>query len=211
MRTFDFSALSVREAYQVMIRAVSPRPIAFVSTLSSDGRANLAPFSYFNIGGANPPSCVICPMNDRTGREKDTLLNIRETGEYVICVVTRAIVEQANAASAAFPRGVSEFDQTGLTPVPSLRVRPPRVAESPIALECRLHTIVTHGEGPLAGNYVIGQILMVHAAEEILDASGLPDPEKIGFVGRMGGNWYAHAAPPAMFELPRPADPGRSL
>lgn len=209
MRRFDPSEMERREVYHLLTHSVSPRPIAFVSTLSADGRGNLAPFSYFNLGGINPPSLVFSVLNDRQGREKDTLVNIRETREYVICAVTRSMAERMNQASAAFPRGVDEFDQTGFGRAPSERVRPPRVAESPLAMECRLHAIVPHGEGPLAGHYVIGELLLLHAMEEILDPAGRPDPVRIDVIGRMGGDYYVHARPDALFTLPRPVDPPR--
>jgi len=204
MKSFDPSAMTPGEFYQVMTRIVSPRPIAFVSTLSSRGEGNLAPFSYHTLGGASPPSVLFCPMNDRHGEEKDTLRNIRETGEYVINAVTREMAERMNITSAPYPRGTNEFDEAGLTRVPSSRVRPPRVGESPIAMECRLFTIVPHGEGPLAGHYVIGEILLVHASEQVLHESGLPDPAKVGFIGKMGGDWYTATTPSTLFELPRP-------
>lgn len=207
MKRFDPRVLEVRETYQLLTRVVSPRPIAFVSTLSADGHGNLAPFSYFSLGGINPPSLVFSVLNDRRGGEKDTLRNIRETGEFVISAVTRAMAERMNLASAAFPRGVDEFDQAGFTRAPSELVKPPRVAESPLAMECRLHAIVDHGAGPLAGHYVIGVMLLLHADESVLDAGGRPAPEKIGFIGRMGADWYTHCAPPALFELARPPDP----
>lgn len=206
MREFDLGALPLRDAFQIMTRIVSPRPIAFISTLSAEGKGNLAPFSYFNLGGASPPSVVFSVLNDRSGKEKDTLLNIRETREYVISVVTRSMAEKMNITSIAFPRGISEFEKAGFTPVPSKLVAPPRVAESPISMECRLHATVPHGDGPLAGHYVIGEVLLVQADESVLDLKGRPDPELVDFVGRMGGDWYAHAAGAALFKLPRPAD-----
>ncbi len=209
MRQFDPRQLELRETYQLLTRVVSPRPIAFVSSLDADGGGNLSPFSYFSLGGVNPPSLVFSVLNDRHGREKDTLRNIRETGEFVISAVTREMAERMNATSAAYPRGVDEFDVAGFTRATSERVRPPRVAESPLSMECRLHTIVEHGVGPLAGHYVIGEMLLLHAVESVLDADGRPDPARIDFIGRMGADWYVHAAPPALFELPRPPDPPR--
>jgi flavin reductase (DIM6/NTAB) family NADH-FMN oxidoreductase RutF len=207
MKRFDPREVDRRETYHWLTRVVSPRPIAFVSTLSREGKGNLAPFSYFNLGGINPPSLVFSVLNDRHGNEKDTLRNIRETGEFAISVVTRAMAERMNATSAAFPRGVDEFDEAGFTRRPSELVKPPRVAESPLTMECRLHVIVDHGTGPLAAHYVIGEMLLLHADEAILGADGRPDAERIGFIGRMGADWYVHAAPPALFELARPPDP----
>ena len=209
MTRFDPATLSPREVYQLLTRVVSPRPIAFVSTLAADGRGNLAPFSYFNLGGINPPSLVFSVLNDRHGREKDTLINARETREYTISVVTHAMAERMNQASAAFPRGVDEFDAAGVTPHPAARGEPPPVAESPISMECRLHTIVPHGDGPLAGHYVIGEMLLLHVDPAILDSDGRPDPARIDFIGRMGGDYYIRSRPEALFELSRPPDPPR--
>jgi flavin reductase (DIM6/NTAB) family NADH-FMN oxidoreductase RutF len=206
MRQFDPGSADLRENYQMLTRIVSPRPIAFVSSISRDGKGNLAPFSYFNLGGANPPSVVFSVLNDRRGAEKDTLRNIRETQEYVINVVTRAMAGQMNVTSISFPRGVDEFDQAGFTKVPSVRVTPPRVGESPVAMECRLHAIVPHGDGPLAGHYIIGQVLLVHLDEAFLDADGRPDPPRLDLIGRLGADWYVHAAGSSLFELPRPQD-----
>lgn len=209
MRRFDLAGMSARDAYQILNRSISPRPIAFVSSLSAGGQGNLAPFSYFNGGGANPPSVVFCVMNDRHGNEKDTLRNVRETGEYCISVVSRSMAERMNITSTAFPRGVNEFLEAGFTPIPSERIAPPRVGEAPISLECRLHEVLTHGAGALAGNYVVGEVLLVHVAEDVLGSQGLPDPTKVDFIGRMGGDWYTHAAPPSLFEMARPVDPPR--
>lgn len=204
---FDLTECPSRDVYQLLTRCVAPRPIAFVSTLSPEGAPNLAPFSYFNLGGLKPPSLVFCPVNDREGRTKDTLYNIERTGEYVVHVVTREMAPRMNLTSFTFPRGVNEFLEAGFTPLPSVRVRPPRVAESPVAMECRLHQIVTHGEGPLAGNYVIGEVLLIDVRDDLLDAAGLPDPVRMGLIGRMGGDFYTETIAEALFELRRPAAP----
>src|SRR5438270_205860 len=153
----DPAELSRADAHRLLLHCVAPRPIAFVSTLSVEGVANLAPFSYFMAGGANPPSVVISPLTDRTGQPKDSLRNIQATGEYVINVVTYSMRDRMNTASAEFPYGVNEWDQCGFTSVPSVRVKPARVAESPLAIECRLFQLVPHGSGPLSANYVIGE------------------------------------------------------
>jgi flavin reductase (DIM6/NTAB) family NADH-FMN oxidoreductase RutF len=206
MRTFDPSQIDRRELHHLLTRGVAPRPIAFVSTLAADGRGNLAPFSFFNLGGFNPPSLVFSVLADRHGREKDTLRNIRETEEFVICAVTRGMAERMAMASTDAPRGIDEFELAGFARADSVIVRPPRVAESPIALECRLHAILPHGDGPLAAHYVIGEIILMLADESMLDASGLPDPARLDLVGRMGGSHYIHARGDLLFEIPRPAD-----
>ncbi|MDW8208313.1 MAG: flavin reductase family protein, partial [Chloroherpetonaceae bacterium] len=150
-----------------------------------------------------PPSVAISPLTDRTGQPKDTLRNIAETGEYVINVVTYAMRERMNHASAEFPYGVSEWEQAGFQPAPTAKVRPARVAESPLAIECRLYRIVPHGEGPLAANYVIGEVIYFHVARSLLQGEEL-DPRRVDYIARMGGDWYARAHEPAMFTLPRP-------
>lgn len=203
MAEFDLQNLSKVEAYQLVTRIVAPRPIALVSTLDGKGVGNLAPFSYFMMGGSNPPSCVICPVNTRNGEAKDTARNIPETGEYVINVVTRAMAERMNQCSLAYEAGVDEFDRSGLTRAPAKIVKPPRVAESPIHLECRLHKVTRHGSGPLASSYIIGEIVHVHVSDEQL-TDGLPDDAKIEFIGRLGADWYTCVTPASLFELKRP-------
>ena len=196
--------LSTRDLYQLLTRCVSPRPIAFVSTISADGTPNLAPFSYFALGGLQPPSVVFCPVNDRAGVEKDTLCNIREVGEYVIHGVTRDIADRMNLTSATYPRGVNEFTETGFTAVPSELVRPPRVKEAHLAMECRSIEILTVGSGPYAGNFIIGEVLAIHLDPAIVDEHGLPDPLRLEVVGRMGGDLYVDARPETLFEMKRP-------
>lgn len=199
----DASELSMADAHRLLLHCVAPRPIAFTSTLSPEGVPNLAPFSYFMAGGANPPSVVISPLTDRQGGPKDTLRNIRATGEYVINVVTYAMRERMNTASAEWPYGISEWEQAGFTPAPSVRVRPHRVLESPFAIECRLYQIVSHGEGPLSGNYVIGEVVYFHVSRDVMP-EGVIDVRRVDYIARMGGDWYARASQEALFEMPRP-------
>jgi flavin reductase (DIM6/NTAB) family NADH-FMN oxidoreductase RutF len=203
-RALDPQVLGPRASYQLLNACVSPRPIAFVSTLSLDGKPNLAPFSYFMAGGANPPSVVISPVGSRDGAKKDTLVNIEASGEWTVSVVTFAMAERMNAASASFPYGVSEWDEAGFAPAPSELVKPGFVAESPLAIECRLFQIVRHGPGPLSANYCIGEIVRFHLAEEVLTENGTVDAEKIDYIARMSGDWYARADASAMFALARP-------
>jgi flavin reductase (DIM6/NTAB) family NADH-FMN oxidoreductase RutF len=205
MAEWDTRSMETAEAFHLLNSLVAPRPIAWVSTLSEDGVGNLAPFSYFALGGANPPSCVIVPLNDRDGASKDTLRNIEATGEYVINVATRSVADALAQTSFPYDPGVDERIEVGLTARPSRTVAPPRVAESPIQFECRVHRIVPHGDGPLASRYVIGEILRVHVDDELLDDDGRPDDTKIPFVARMGRAWYTAVTPETMFEIPRPA------
>lgn len=195
--------LSLADSHRLLLHCVAPRPIAFTSTLSADGVPNLAPFSYFMAGGANPPSVVISPLTDRTGGPKDTLRNIQATGEYVINVVTYPIRDRMNYASAEFPYGVNEWEEAGFTAAPSVKVRPNRVAESPLAIECRLFEVVRHGTGPLSANYIIGEVVYYHVSKAIMP-EGVIDAKRIDYIARMGGDWYARAHDDSMFEMSRP-------
>ncbi len=206
MPQFELGAMERRDVYQLLTRVVAPRPIAFVSSLDPEGLGNLAPFSFFSMGGLNPPSLVFCPVNTRDGFVKDTVRNIETTGEFVVNVVTRAMAERMSQASWTYPPDRDEFDEVGFTRTASDLVAPPRVAESPVAIECRLHRILRHGEGPLASNYVIGEALKVHVEESVMDAEG-PDARKLDLVARLGADWYAHVSPDSLFELPRPTGP----
>lgn len=199
----DPAELSVADAHRLLLHCVAPRPIAFVSTLSPDGKPNLAPFSYFMAGGANPPSVVVSPLTDREGQPKDTLRNIEATGEYVINVVTYSMREPMNHASAEYPYGVNEWEEAGFIGVPSVKVKPERVAQSPLAIECRLFQILPHGSGPLSGNYIIGEVVYFHVAPELMDDNVL-DARRVDYIARMGADWYARATPETMFALPRP-------
>lgn len=207
MAEIELQKLKPQEVYQLMTRVVAPRPIALVSSLDRGGRGNLAPFSYFMMGGSNPPSCVICPVRNRRAAQKDTLNNVEQTGEYVINVCTREIAEQMNRCSYDYGPEVDELDVSGLTRAPAKLVRPPRVLESPIHLECRLHQLVRHGDGPLSSNYLIGEILLVHVRDELLDAEGRPDDGRIRFIGRLGGDYYTEVSPASLFQMPRPTAP----
>ncbi|WP_165700460.1 flavin reductase family protein [Alienimonas californiensis] len=204
---FDLRALPAEDLYALLTHAVAPRPIAWVSTLSAEGRPNLAPYSYFNVGGQNPPSVVFSPNAGGGGREKDTLRNIRETGEYVIHLASRRQAAAMNATAVDLPHGQSEWDTAGLSPLPSTVVKPDRVAGCPFALECRLFQIVSHGTGPGAANYVIGEVVFAHVERSLLNAAGdlsSLDSALCGGLGRMGGDWYVDGRGAALFELNRP-------
>jgi flavin reductase (DIM6/NTAB) family NADH-FMN oxidoreductase RutF len=195
--------LAPRDRSRLLTRIVTPRPIALVSTQDAEGRGNLAPFSFFNAGGHAPMSCVFSATRHRSGGGKDTLANIEATGEYVISLVTRSMAERVNQASFEYPRGTDEFDAVGFTRAPSTRVRPPRVAESPVALECRVFSIVPHGDGPGASNYVIGEILLVHA-DDVVCVEGLPDERLIEPAARLGADRWIAFEQDAVFALQRP-------
>lgn len=202
-RSFACSDLTPAECYEILVTAVTPRPIALVSTISKSGVANLAPFSYFNLGGNNPPSVMISPTLSPSGTDKDTLANIKSTEEFVVNIVTRQMVEQMNITSAKLGPEESEWQLTCFTAIESTMVRPSRVAESPLHMECRLYQIVEHGDGPSAANYVIGEVVKFHIQEDHLDGKSL-NLQKLATVGRMGGDLYVDTSVPELFRLPRP-------
>lgn len=198
----DPESLSDRDRYGLMISVIAPRPIAWVSTLDAAGRPNLAPFSFFTGITARPPTVCFAPVRHRDGRKKDTLANIEATREFVVNVATEATAERMVATSAELPPGESEFVHAGLTPAPSARVRPPRVAESPVSLECALDRIVTISEGPLGGSLVIGRI--VHARiDDAVWKDGRVSHRDLKPVGRLGGSWYARVTDSFKIERPR--------
>src|SRR5262249_41892164 len=162
---------------------ITPRPIAWVSSISEQGQTNLAPFSFFNGVCPNPPTILFCPTNSRHGKPKDTLVNIEATREFVVNVVPDALGARMNATSQEFPPEVSEFAACGVASSPSIKVKPPRVKESPVNIECELHDIVRIGEGPLSGHIVIGRIVMIHVDEKVLDNSGQIDPARLDTIG----------------------------
>lgn len=201
--------LSPGALYDILVNSILPRPIALVSTLSRDGKANLAPFSFFMAGGSNPPSLAFSPTVSRDGQDKDSLRNIEETGEFTVGVVFHSLVEGMNAAGYAYPKDYDEWPASGLTPVASDLVRPARVLESPIQFECRLFQIVRHGEGYGAARYVVGEIVRMHVQEEFWDGARqrLRQP---GLVGRLGGARYIDLQSQEIFELARPTAPSAS-
>lgn len=205
MITIDPKETPQPKFHSYLLGAVAPRPIAFASTMDRQGNVNLSPFSFFNCFGSNPPVLVFSPS--RRGRDKThkhTYENVKEVPEVVIHIVTYDIVEQASLTSCDFPKGVNEFVKAGFTPVPSVKVRPPRVGESPVAMECKVLNVVELGDGGGSGNLVICEVLLMHIKEEILDASGRIDPVKLDAVARMGGDNYLRAMPPNIFTVPKP-------
>lgn len=198
----DFTALKPRDAYGWMISTILPRPIAWVSTVSADGKTNLAPFSFFQGVTANPPTLMFVPVNTRDGTKKDTVRNIEAVPEFVVNLVPFALAEQMNATAALLPYGESEFGAFGIAAAASARVRPPRVAAAPVAFECTLERIVLIGEGPLAANVIFGRILLAHVADAVLGADGRPDAGKLDLIGRLGGESYTRTT--ERFEIARP-------
>jgi flavin reductase (DIM6/NTAB) family NADH-FMN oxidoreductase RutF len=199
----DFTTLSARDAYPWLIGTITPRPIAWVSTISTERKTNLAPFSFFNGVCARPPTLMFSVANHHDGRKKDTVRNIEAVPEFVVNLVPFALAEQMSASSAPLPYGESEFEKLGIASAPSARVRPPRVAAAPVAFECALDRIVTIGEGPLAANVVFGRILLAHVSDAVVGADGRPDPAKLDLIGRLGGDAYARTR--EIFSIGRPS------
>ncbi|HEY9155842.1 MAG TPA: flavin reductase family protein [Opitutaceae bacterium] len=205
----DLTTLPLRDSYQWLTHSIMPRPIAWVSTISTEGRTNLAPFSFFQGVTGHPPSLLFVPVNDRHGFAKDTLKNIQQVPEFVVNLVPNALAETMNATSAELPYGESEFETFGVQSAASVVVRPPRVAGAPVSFECVLHQIVPVGEGAIAANIVIGLIKMAHADDSVMGANGFPDPAKMDLIGRMGGDSYARTR--ERFDLRRPKAKGQRL
>jgi flavin reductase (DIM6/NTAB) family NADH-FMN oxidoreductase RutF len=193
------------QLHQFLLGSVSPRPICFASTIDLEGRPNLAPFSFFNVVSVNPPVIVFSPNNSgRDGTPKQTFLNAKAVPEVVVNVVSYAMVEQMNIAAAPWEHGVSEFEKAGFTPVASDLVKPFRVAESPVQIECKVIDIKEFGDGGGSGKLIMAQVMKMHVKEEVLGEDGKIDPFKMNLVGRMGGSWYCLPERDSMFELSQP-------
>jgi flavin reductase (DIM6/NTAB) family NADH-FMN oxidoreductase RutF len=205
--TLTFAELPVSKAHSYLLGSIGPRPIALVSTLDKNNVPNLAPFSFFNVFSARPPLLIVAPnRSGATQKNKDTLLNAFETFELVINVVNYSIVQQINIASAEYEPEVDEFLKSGLTPLASDIVKPFRVKESPIQLECKAREIIALGAGPGAGNLILCEALKIHINQLYIDGNGYIDQQKLELVGRMGGAWYCKACGENMFELPKPVN-----
>lgn len=208
----EFSALVTKERepranFKTLLSSVLPRPIALVSTISADGVHNLAPFSFFNAVGSNPPAVMFSPCTKADGTSKDTITNLKATGEFVVNVVPYGIRGAMNRCSFPFDPEVDEFDVTEFTPIESRFVRPRRVAESPVNMECKLLQIVPVGDQPLSANICIGEILCFHVASEYLLPDQTVDLERIDLVARLGGDDYSTIRD--RFSLGKPVAPGK--
>jgi flavin reductase (DIM6/NTAB) family NADH-FMN oxidoreductase RutF len=206
MLCFNPAECQPRQIYKLMTGMIVPRPVALVSTMNREGMANLAPFSFFCGVGSNPPTVLFCPSlraNASTGtvEPKDTLRNAEETGEFVINVVSDAISAAANASSAEVPPQVNEFVLSGLTPIASVAVRPPRVAESPAQMECKLLQVIYTGHAHGSGVIVLGEVLRFHLRENLVEDFRV-DPAGLDAVGRMAGNTWVRTRD--RFDLIRP-------
>lgn len=196
--------IPIPKLHAYLLGAIGPRPIALASTLDKDGNRNLSPFSFFNVFSANPPVVIFSPA--RRGKDnttKHTFENVKEVAEVVINVVNYDIVEQVSLASTEYGKGVDEFIKSGLTPIDSVLVKPARVKESPVQMECRVKEVIELGQKGGAGNLIISEIVMIHISESILDSEGKIDQRKIDLIGRMGGNWYTRSVN-GLFEVEKP-------
>ncbi len=190
--------------YKILIGSVVPRPIGWISSVDAAGRPNLAPYSFFNAVCANPPHVLFCPMiRSTTRRPKDSLSNVRETGEFVVNIVTASLAEQMNLSAIEAPADLNEFEFAGLEMAPSVVVRPPRVAASPIHFECRLAQIVDLGDEPGSGSVVIGRVVHIHIREDVLIGEDKIDVQRLQPIARLAGNYYTHLG--EIFEMARPA------
>ncbi len=204
VQSIDPNSLSPKDRYNLLISSVAPRPIAFASTVDAHGNVNLSPYSFFNVFSANPPIMIISPTKSvRTLTHKHTYENVKVHPEVVINVVNFAIIEQMSLASSAYEKGINEFVKSGLTQLPSEKVTPPRVAESPVSFECKVNQVVELSDEGGAGNLVICEVVMIHVKEQYLNKEGTIDTTQLDLVGRMGGSWYCRAHGAALFEVKR--------
>ena len=206
MQTFDAQQLSSAENYKLLAGSIVPRPIAWVSTVDAAGNRNLAPYSFFTVACANPPIVCFCPSvrEPKNGllASKDTLANIRATGEFVVNIVSEELAEAMNATAAQLPPGTDEFTLTGLTPVPGQLVGAPRVAEAQVQMECRLREIVEASSLPMGGSIVLGEVVLFHVSDAVLEPGLHIAPEKLQAIGRMAGAAYVRTTD--RFDLERP-------
>lgn len=205
MLTLDTSELTPVQLQNYLQYAIAPRPICFATTIDKQGNVNLSPFSFFNLFSTNPPLCVFSPARRvRDNTTKHTLENILEVKECVINIVNYPMVQQTSLASTDYGKGVNEFEKAGFTMLPSVLVKPPRVAEAPVQMECIVTEVISLGEKPGAGNLILAEIKRIHIKEEILDAEGKIDQAKIDLVARLGGDWYCRVTPENLFKVAKP-------
>jgi flavin reductase (DIM6/NTAB) family NADH-FMN oxidoreductase RutF len=205
MLTLETEKIPLQQLQQYLQAAIAPRPICFASTIDKQGQVNLSPFSFFNLFSMNPPVCVFSPSRRvRDNTTKHTLENLREVPECVINIVNYDMVQQMSLSSCDYPKGTSEFVKAGFTPIASTLVQPPRVAESPIQLECIVRDIISLGDQPGAGNLVIAEIKVIHIGEQVLNDNNKIDPAKLDLVARLGDDWYARVTPESLFQVEKP-------
>ena len=204
-KTILLKDIKASEVQNFLNYAIAPRPICFASTIDSKGNVNLSPFSYFNVFSVNPPVIIFSPSRRiRDNTTKHTFENLLEVPEVVVNIVTYNMVQQISLSSCEFPRGTDEFIKAGFTKEPSNIIKPPRVRESPVQMECKVLEIKPLGIEGGAGNLVIAEVLMMHINENILDKDGKIDQQKLELIARLGGNWYARINTDNLFEVEKP-------
>tara|TARA_Y100001968_G_scaffold308241_1_gene326813 strand:- start:289 stop:1137 length:849 start_codon:yes stop_codon:yes gene_type:complete len=207
-KTIEIKDVKLKEIYNLMISGISPRPIAFVASKDSNGNDNLAPFSYFNAFGSNPPIIGFSPANSgRTGKQKDTLLNIKETKEFTVSIVDYNMVEQTSLSSCEYDRSIDEFVKSGFLKKESSLISPPGVSDSPFIMECKLYNILELGGKPGSGNLILGEIVCFHLRENILNNNNEIDPYKLDPIARLGYNFYSRSSK-GLFEVFKPKHNG---
>jgi len=205
IKTIDIKSGETAGLYQYLSAAVTPRPIAFVSTIDSEGNENLSPFSFFNVFSINPPILVFSPVRRvRNNTSKHTLDNVHQVKECVISLVTEEIAQQVSLASCDFDNETNEFEKAGFTAIKSDLISPSRIKESPINFECKVNEVITLGEEGGAGSLVLCEILKMHIDESILDENNAIDPFKLNIVSRLGSNWYGKTNKDSLYEIAKP-------
>lgn len=205
MKTFITDELTGQQKQALLQSVITPRPICFASTINLKGQVNLSPFSFFNMFSIDPPVCVFSPSRRlRDGSTKHTLQNLQEVGEVVINLVSYEMVCQTSLASCEYLKGINEFIKAGFTMLPSESIKPPRVAESPVQLECTVRQIIPLDEKPGSGNLVIAHVRRIHIQDKYIDDQNKVDPRQLDLVARLGGDWYARITPENLFEVAKP-------
>ncbi|WP_111708242.1 flavin reductase family protein [Lutibacter citreus] len=203
--SIDPNSISTKELHNILLTAVAPRPIAFASTINLKGDVNLSPFSFFNVFSSNPPTLIFSPARRvRDNTTKHTLQNVKEVKEVVINIVNFPIVEQMSLTSTEYEKGVNEFQKAGFAEGNSIKVKPPRVLESPVSFECTVENIIPLGNEGGAGNLVICKVVYIHINNEYLDKNNNLDTKKLDLVARLGGSWYTRITEDSLFEIPKP-------
>jgi flavin reductase (DIM6/NTAB) family NADH-FMN oxidoreductase RutF len=204
-KSIEIGSIPTAALHAYLLGSVAPRPIAFASTIDKAGNPNLSPFSFFNVFGSNPPIAIFSPARRvRDNSIKHTLENVLEVPEVVINVVDYAIVHQMSLSSCEYPKSVNEFEKAGFTAIPSENIRPFRVKESPVQLECKVKDVIYTGTEGGAGNLIVCEVVKIHVATRVLNAEGKIDQHKIDLVGRLGADWYVRASGNALFEVEKP-------
>lgn len=204
-KTFDLKEMDTRESQNFLKYAIAPRPICFAATVDKEGNVNLSPFSYFNLFSSEPPVLIFSALRKvRNNTRKHTLENVLEVPEVAINIVDYKMVQQVSLASCEYPKETDEFIKSGFTKEPSLLIKPPRVKESPVQMECKVLEVKSLGTKGGAGQLIICEVLMMHIDENILDQNGKIDQLKLNHVARLGGNWYAKITPENLFEVEKP-------